>query len=353
MKHIFTHLAFLCLFGSISVRVSAQQDPHFSQYMHNKLFMNPAYAGMKHGICVSLIARQQWAGFDGAPKSGVLSGDVYLEKLSGGLGFNLMYDKLGFEQNAAYQLDYSFHRDRIFGGTLGIGISLGAVTKVLGPTGSQSWISTTSWITDPSVPPQLKSTNFDCGFGLWYEHDKLWFGISSSHINGGQFNDGTTVLNNNNTPVTHDLIYNISRHYWITGGYNHHMRTWTLKPSFSVKTDAVVTSVDINCIASMNNGFWFGGSWRVKDAVSPMIGFEWLQSMKDKKRSNFSDLNPDYHDDLKPAKGKYSTCRIGFAYDYTTSKLNNYNNGTFEIFLNYCLPWEPATGGGKDVRNFR
>lgn len=351
MKHLFTHLAFLCLFGS----AFAQQDPHFSQYMHNKLFMNPAYAGMKHGICFSLIARNQWAGFDGAPKSGVLSGDIYLEKLSGGLGFNLMYDKLGFEQNAAYQLAYSFHRDRILGGTIGFGVSFGAVTKIVGPTGSQSWVATTSWQTDPSVPPQMKTSNFDCGLGVWYERENIWFGISSSHLTEGKFNAGTVLVQTaNSAPVPHNLMYDITRHFWITGGYNYQMRSWTLKPSFLLKTDAVVTSFDLNCIASMNNGFWIGASWRVKDALCPMIGFEWLQLSKqyNKNRQYQVGLDPEYHDHAKPSRSKYSTCRVGFAYDYTTSRLNNYNNGTFEIFLNYCMPWEPPHGGGGDVRIF-
>ena len=121
-----------------------------------------------------------------------------------------------------------------------------------------------------------------------------------------------------------------------------------------MKSDAVVTSVDLNCIASMNNGFWMGASWRINDAVCPMIGYEWMQPNKLFSKMKYSEpgLNPDYHDDNRPKTDKYSTYRIGFAYDFTTSRIAGYSNGTFEIFLNYCMPWEPRRGGGRDVRNF-
>jgi len=353
MKHFFTHLALLCLFGT----AFAQQDPQFSQYMHNKLFMNPAYAGMKEALCFSGIARQQWAGFDGSPRSGVLSADMYVDKLSGGVGINLMYDQLGFEKNMAYRIAYSFHRENVLGGRLGIGIEVGAATKILGPTGGQSWISTTNWQTDPTVPPRISDTNFDCGLGLWYQSEKIWFGISSTHVTGGKFNDGNTVING--PPLTtHTLLYKITRHYWVTGGYNWSLQNWTIKPSFLVKSDATVTSVDLNCIASFNNGFWIGTSWRIKDAVCPMIGFEWLQESalhkreKDKDKTYKQELDPEFNDKLRPAHNKYSICKIGFAYDYTTSKLTSYNTGGFEIFISYCIPYVPRTARHGDVRIF-
>ena len=39
----------------------AQQDEQYSQFTHDKLTYNPAYAGAKGGTTVSAIARMQWA----------------------------------------------------------------------------------------------------------------------------------------------------------------------------------------------------------------------------------------------------------------------------------------------------
>ena len=52
---------------------SAQQDPHFTQYFDNTLFVNPAYAGSKDVLNLTAIHREQWVGFDGRPRSTTFS----------------------------------------------------------------------------------------------------------------------------------------------------------------------------------------------------------------------------------------------------------------------------------------
>ncbi len=335
MKRTLTIIAFAL--GSTAA--FAQQDPQFSQYMYNKMFMNPGYAGMRQALCASVIARQQWSGFDGAPQSGVFSADCFLPQIHGGVGLNVLYDKLGFESTMAYRLAYSFHLYNVGGGTLGIGLELGAVSKRIGPTGSDQWIATTAWQNDGSIPPQLKKTVFDVGFGLWYQRQNIWFGISSTHLPASQVDDGTQSVNQvpTNLPLVHNLRYQIARHYFITGGINLFQgNTWEVRPSFLVKSDATITSFDLNVIALFNQRFWFGASYRFQDAICPMIGFQ----------LPMTNSTPDE----RPGGG----LKVGFAYDYTTSNLKNYNNGTFEVFLNYCIPIKvvPKRVGHGDTRIF-
>ncbi len=319
----------------------SQQDPQFTQYMYNKLFMNPGYAGMRQALCGTVIDRQQWTGFDGAPKTFVLSADCFLPQVHGGVGLNILSDKLGFQNTTAYRFNYSFHATNVLGGVLGIGAELGAVSTRIGPGANQSWLATTAWQNDASIPPQIKKTVFDAGFGLWYQRQGLWFGISSTHLPASKVNDGTSSVNQvpSNLPLTHQLVYQIARHYFITGGYNFPIGSggsWELRPSFLVKSDATITSFDINVIALYNQRFWFGGSYRFQDAICPMVGF----MLPNSKATS----------DERPGGGM----KVGFAYDYTTSNLKNYNNGTFELFINYCVPIIPPvhrTGHG-DVRIF-
>jgi type IX secretion system PorP/SprF family membrane protein len=308
MKKILTLLAFMLL----SFTAFSQQDPQFSQFMHNKLFMNPGYAGMKHALCATGIFRNQWNGFAGAPNSGVLSADMWMPRWGGGVGLNVMFDKLGFESNVAVRGCYSFHVN-IGEGRLGIGAELGMFSKRIGPTGSDQWIATTNWTNDVTIPPQMKKTVFDMGLGLWYERRNIWFGISSTHL-PAQLADNGLSAPTGNPPLAHNRKYQFARHYFITGGINlFEGNTWEIRPSFLVKSDATITSFDLNAIALYDQRFWFGVSYRWQDAVCPMIGFQ---------RVN--------------AQG--GGMKMGFAYDYTTSKLNSYSNGTFEIFLNYCIP---------------
>ncbi len=289
--------------------------------MYNKLFVNPAYAGMREAFCFTAIARQQWAGFDGSPRSGVFSADCFLPNVGGrggsGVGVNVMYDQLGFESNMAYRLNYSFHQEIGDGGVLGIGIEAGAFSKRLGPTGSQQWLSTTNWQTDPTIPTQIKKTVPDLGGGVWYQQRNIWVGVSSTHLNASQINDGIQVV----SLTTHNLLFQMARHYYVAGGINLPINpSWEIRPSFLVKSDATVTTVDLNVLAMFRQRFWFGASYRFKDAICPMAGFQ-IPNVNAK-----SNGMPD------------GGLKIGFAYDYTTSDLKNYNNGTFELFLNYCIP---------------
>lgn len=313
MKKIFTTLAL----AACSLTSFAQQDPQFTQYMYNKMFMVPGYAGMRHALCFTGIARQQWAGFEGSPQSGVFSGDVYLDRISSGVGLNLMYDKLGFEQNLAFRLAYAYHFK--FGGgyenggsTLGVGIEAGGLSKRVGPSGGQQWLSTTAWQQDAAVPPQLSQTKFDLGFGLWFQRQNMWFGLSSTHLPAQQVDDGSVSLGS--PAVVHTLTYNIARHYFLTGGMNFDLgSSWQLRPSFLVKSDVAVTQFDINALAVYNNQFWGGLSYRFQDAICPMIGFQ-----------NVAEDN--------------SGIKVGLAYDFNTSRLRTANNGSVEVFVNYCHP---------------
>ncbi|HEU4716374.1 MAG TPA: type IX secretion system membrane protein PorP/SprF [Bacteroidia bacterium] len=336
MRKTLTTVAFVL--GSIAA--FSQQDPQFSQYMYNKLFMNPGYAGIRQALCATAIYRDQWQGFDGAPKTGVFSADYFSPAIHGGVGLNIMTDKLGFESTMAFRADYSFHVLNLAGGVLGIGVELGAVSKRIGPTGSDSWIATTNWQSDQSIPPQLKKTVFDAGAGLWYQRQNIWFGISSTHLSAAQVDDGTASITPTSPPgppVVHNLKYQIAHHYFVTGGINLFQgNTWEIRPSFLVKSDATITSIDISCLAMFNQRFWFGANYRVKDAICPMVGFQIPNKL----------MTPDGRPD--------GGLKVGFAYDYTTSDLNNYNNGTFEVFLNYCVPIvvTPKRQGHGDVRIF-
>jgi len=55
-----------------------QQAPNYSQYTFNKFLINPATAGYEGYTTISLVAREQWIGFQGTPKTHSLSIDSRL-----------------------------------------------------------------------------------------------------------------------------------------------------------------------------------------------------------------------------------------------------------------------------------
>jgi len=110
-------------------------------------------------------------------------------------------------------------------------------------------------------------------------------------------------------------VFNQVRHYYIMAGYNYPVNVGAaeieLQPSLFVKSDAVNTQVDINVNALYNNLFWGGVTYRLEDAVALLAG-----------------LYVPKVDGLK----------VGMAYDYNISDLGDYNDGSLEFLLSYCMP---------------
>ena len=78
---------------------SAQQDPMFTQNMFNTQTINPAYAGTWESLGFMVLGRNQWSGFDGAPKTYTFTMQAPLRNERVALGLNVISDKIGYEKN--------------------------------------------------------------------------------------------------------------------------------------------------------------------------------------------------------------------------------------------------------------
>src|SRR3954469_1506263 len=87
----------------------SQQDPMFTHYMYNTLWMNPAYAGTREALTITGIHRSQWVGYDGAPLDQSLT--IHSPILNGkmGLGLSVLNDKIGPTQSTKLALDIAYH----------------------------------------------------------------------------------------------------------------------------------------------------------------------------------------------------------------------------------------------------
>ncbi len=79
---------------SVSAAV-AQQDAQYTQFMFNKLALNPGYAGNYEATSVTALQRNQWTGFKGAPSSQSMTLNTSLLKNKIGLGVVILHDKIG------------------------------------------------------------------------------------------------------------------------------------------------------------------------------------------------------------------------------------------------------------------
>ncbi|UPT68060.1 MAG: type IX secretion system membrane protein PorP/SprF [Sphingobacteriales bacterium JAD_PAG50586_3] len=300
MKKLFTIAAL-----AFTISLSAQQDPQFTQFFFNKLWVNPGAAGANDAICANLLGRNQWMGFDGHPRTMAFSADMPINSINSGVGLSFYQDKLGQISSTNVKLAYAY-RLKLGSGRLGLGVDLGYLGKGFADIGEFSPLQGNDPIVD-----QLAGSNagtFDMSFGAFYSNEKLYFGVSATHLTGQnfKFDDNTSVA---------PAQFGAAQHLWVMGGYNWEISPdFTLKPAFIVKSDLASTQVDINATAVFMNRFWGGLSYRLQDALAVNVG---LNIWKDLK--------------------------LGLAYDITTSKLNQYSSGSAELFLGYCFKIEKPT----------
>ena len=84
------------LFLFVVVKFSfSQHNNQYSQYMFNGLAINPAYAGANKALNITLLHRNQWTGFDGAPKTTSLSIHTPLPNNKLNVGVNFISDRYG------------------------------------------------------------------------------------------------------------------------------------------------------------------------------------------------------------------------------------------------------------------
>ncbi len=304
--------------------VSAQQDPQFTQNFGNKLYNNPAYAAMKDGYCATVLGRQQWLGFEGAPRTGLISlqGRIpqtltsFSEYVDLGVGLSVSNDVIGPVNTNIFKLALA---NRIYLediGTISVGLGLGAIGVVVDGSGFVAPDAPGSVVTDPNLSLEAgsgKDYGFDFDAGLYYRSadEKIWAGAAMQHLTQSELQGeaaGGTGSNN----------YSVESHLYIMGGYRIQglVPDWEFEPSIFLKTELSTTQFDFNAKATYKDMIWGGLSYRIQDAFSPMAGY----------RHDF---------------GKAGTMQIGAAYDLNTSKLRSFNSGTVELFLNYCFTITP------------
>ena len=315
------------LFGlfllTLGYTAKAQQDYQFTHYMYDKLSFNPGYAGLNKSICGTLIFREQWADFSGNPTTALINVHSPVKMLRGGLGFTYVSDKLGFESNNLARLSYSYHMG-LGVGDLGIGISAGILQKSI----------QADWIT-PDGTPAIDDASIavsgayglvpDFNLGVFYQQNQLYMGISVTHLYAPDLTDLKDTSNNSflaqlvkdpDDPALwegNNLNISNAKHFWITAGYEYDMGPdLKLRPSILAKSDAASTQLDVNINVLYKSMIWGGVSYRVSDAIAPMVGYQ----------------NNDVGG---------GTLRIGYAYDVTTSQIKGYSNGSHDIMVNYCF----------------
>lgn len=300
MKSIVLAFALLVL---TMTGVRAQQAPIFTNYNNSYAYVNPGFAGLSEGVNLLGLYRMQWSGFvddegnDIAPTTFLLTGDMPIRALAGGISFSVMTDKLGFENNTNVGVGYSYHLD-LGGSTLGIGASVNLLNRKV-----DFGKITTTHGNDPLIDQlgEESAMMVDLSFGVfWQIPESFYIGISGINL----LETISKTLGNGETAAS----FSTDRTFYLVAGYPFQFETLpTFKfiPSVSVMTDIASTQLNAGMKIMYNDLFALGVNYRPQESVGITVGL----TIKD--------------------------FVLGYAYDINTMGLGI--PGSHEIALSYCF----------------
>jgi type IX secretion system PorP/SprF family membrane protein len=316
--------AYILLLSLLATLASGQQLPIYSQYLFNKFLINPAVAGSDGYTSLNLTAREQWVGYDGAPRtfsfsaqtriikkgykvrSNIFNNQVYRPKSDGrvGLGGYVFSDRNGLIRRTGFQLSYAYHMWVQDNTQFSLGLAL---------TGYQYKIDEKAInFGDPNEPwlnNDLRKGMFvpDVAFGMYLLNAKYSLGLSAEQLFEASAKIGNQAYEN----------FRIERHYYLFGSYDFSSGSYGLiEPSFIVNmSEQLKPMADIGVSYIYKQDLWAGLAYRTSGAVIANIGV------------------------------KYQNIYIGYAFDFTLQEIQRVTYGTHEISLAFKL--------GDNTRKYR
>lgn len=291
-SNLFVLIVLVSLFSGVH-ETQAQQDSQYTQYMYNTMSVNPAYAGTRGSLSMLGLYRNQWVGLDGAPETLNFSLSSPIGVQGVGLGLSFTSDKIGPSTESILAADFSYTIQMSDDVKLSFGMKGGLSLLDLDPNKLT--------IYDPN-DYDLTQKNFSSpiiGAGLYLHTDDWYLGFSSPNVLKTEHYDEVKV-----STATEKI------HLYFIGGYVFTLNSnLKLKPAVLAKAvTGAPLALDFSANALLYDRVTFGLAYRFDVAVSGMAGFQVSDQIM-----------------------------IGYAYDFDTTPLGNYNSGSHEIFLRFEL----------------
>lgn len=293
---------------------SFSQDPHFSQFYANPLYLNPALAGSL--ICPRLIFnfRDQWPSIKNAYVTYNASYDQHFPGISGALGVLVNTDRQGggilntTQASAIYSYRGEITRD----------FSIKAAIQATYFQRSLDWDKLRfpdqldpKWgfvyNTNEPVPDELKRSFADFSAGFLGYHDKFYIGGAVHHLT--RPNEGFNT------------VTRLPMRYTGHAGF-----ILSLEQTTSKKYTPEETTMSFNILYMQQHKFQ-QFNYGVYFNYFPFVGGLWF-------RHSFK--NPDAVIFLLGLQQEFF--RFGYSYDMTVSKLTNASGGAHEFSLTFLFP---------------
>ncbi len=290
--------AFILLVSVLFIYKNATaQDPEFTQFYANPLYLNPALAGSNMCPRVSLNYRNQWPNITATYVTTSASYDKYIRQIKGGLGLLVTNDRAGQGTLNFYTVSgiyaYQLRFTRKF--TMNFGLEATYGQKVLDWSkltfgdqvdDKQGFVYTTHEVQKSS---KKEFVDFDAGFVGFTK--RFYFGCAASHLT--RPNEG--FLSESRLPIK--ITAHVGAVFAVNGN-----KDASISPNILYQRQGNFQQFDVGLYAT--KGVIIGGLWyRSNDSFIALVGLK---------------------------KGMF---KCGYSYDITVSKLTNATAGAHEISI--------------------
>lgn len=294
-------LILLCISSSLY----AQQDNQYTQYGYTPLYYNPGYAGIDEQFSFIARHRNQWTGLPGSPsgQSILLNFPPILNVL--GIGITANRNTIGISEKNDLTGMYSY-KLKIDKASVSLGLQM-SMRQFVNDFTKAELIPIDGFALDPSIKQERYTNNiFNVGAGIYAKTPRYYVGISVPRIVKGDL-DSESI----------NGLSREARHIYGQLGFNLKLGlTWKIEQHNLIKiAENAPFDVDTQVNFIYENQVHLGLNYRaggtqksIMESVSFLLGFKFTPSV-------FASMS----------------------YDFSTTALRNYENGSFEILLKYQL----------------
>ncbi len=283
------------------------QDPHFTQFYANPIYLNPAFAGSYRCPRIVFNYRNQWPNISGTFVSTSFSFDMRVDALSGGLGLHFLNDRAGmgtmgitrFSGIYAYQVSINRQFSMAFGfqatyGQKKLDWSKLTFGDMIDP--KYGFIYTTQEIKNQEL---VSYPDFSVG-ALGYSK-RFYAGVAAFHLT-----EPDEAFLGSGSPLPMKFTAHAGAMIPLDGRYGES----NMSPNIIYQQQGDFRELNLGLY--LTKGPIVGGLWyRNQDAIVAMVGFQ--QDM----------------------------VRMGYSYDITVSKLGTVTAGSHEISFQLLFKCRP------------
>ena len=311
MKRHLRNTSLIAILTTLVSLSSFGQDPEFTQFYANPIYLNPAMAGSHGCPRVNLNHRNQWPSLSGAFVTNSVSYDQFVNVLQGGIAVQVTNDMAG--QNtinwSTINLAYSYHLQA----TREFSFLFGAKA-----TWNQKFLNWSKLTFGDQIDPRrgfiyqtgdLPRGNlldngwgtrgfFDVSAGIVGYSENFYFGFAANHLNKPQ---ETLIIGDSRMPMrfTGHMGANI-----VFGAKSQYRNQTSISPNIIYTYQDGFMQLNVGTYVKYGV-FTAGAWWRARDAFILTIGLD---------------------------AGSF---KFGYSYDVTISKLTNASGGSHELSMGF------------------